>query len=73
MVSQVKHSQYVRVGAQAAYCLGFSGDAGARDIVHAFGLDQGKGHVTVQEGVIGQVDFFLASFAQKTLDLVTTV
>ena len=43
------------------------------EIGQAFGLDQGKGHVTLQEGVIGQVDFLLAAFAQETLDLVTTV
>jgi hypothetical protein len=44
-----------------------------RGVVQAFGLDQGKGHFTVQEGIIGQLDFILAAFPQEMLDLVTAI
>ncbi len=37
------------------------------------GLDQGKGHVPVQGGVVSQVDLLLAAFAKKPPDLVPAV
>ena len=35
-----------------------------------FGLDQGEGHVAVEQGVVGQVDLLLAALAQELLHLV---
>ena len=39
----------------------------------AFGLDEGESHVPIQDGIVGQVDFFLGTFAQELLDLVAAV
>ena len=47
--------------AEAAHGLGFSGDPGAGDVVQALGLNESKGHLPVQQGVLGQVDLPLAA------------
>ena len=52
--TQVEDGDNVGMGAQPTHGLGFSGDAGARDVVQALGLDQGEGYVPVQQGISGQ-------------------
>ncbi len=59
--------------AQAAHCLSLSGDADAGGWVKALGLDDGKGYIAVEDGVVGPVDSLLASLAEKVLDLVAAV
>ena len=39
-------------------------------LVQTLGLDQSEGHVTVEEGVVTEVDALLAALAEKPLDLV---
>ena len=53
--------------------MGFSGGAGAGDLVQAFGLNEGKGHFPVQESVLGQVDLLLATLAEVLLDMIAAV
>ena len=70
MLSQVKHGDDMRVGAETAHCLSFPGDPGAGDLVQTLGLDQGEGHLPVQQGVLSQVDPLLAALSQEPLDLI---
>ena len=59
--------------AEIGYGLGLAGDAVAGSLIKALGLDQGEGHVPLQESVVGQEDFLLATLAQEPLDLVAAV
>jgi hypothetical protein len=56
------------VVAEAAHGLGLTTDAGEASLVEAFGLDYGKGDVTVEAGVAGEVDAFAAALAEESLD-----
>jgi len=49
---------------------GFAGDAGSAGIIQLLGLDEGKGHITVKEGVMGEVDLLFAPLTQEFLDLI---
>ena len=59
--------------AEPAHRLAFARDPLAADLVQAFGLDQGEGHIAVEHRVVGQVDLLLAALAQEALDLVAAV
>ena len=50
-------------GSRVSPCLGLAGDAGAGDLVQTLGLDQGEGYLSVQQGVLGQVDLLLTSLS----------
>ena len=71
--AQVEDSDDMRVGSQAPHGLRFPGYAGFGDIVQPFGPDQGESNFPVQEGVVGEVDPFLAPLTQEPLHLVTAV
>ena len=57
--SQVEDGDDVRMGAQSSHSLGFSADAGPGGFVQTLGLDQCKCYLTVQQGVVRQIDFLL--------------
>ena len=61
------------MGAETPHGLGFSGEARAGDLIQALGLDQSKGHLSVQQGILGQVDSLLTSLSLEALDLVPAV
>ena len=61
------------MGAKASHGLSLAGDASAGDLVQALGLDQGEGYFPIQQGVLGQVDFLLATLAQEAFYLVAAV
>ena len=42
-------------------------------LIQLLGLDQGEGHISIQDGIMGQVDLLLAAFSQELLDLVAAV
>jgi len=52
--------------------LGLAGDTLATFLIQAVSLYESEGHVAIQQGVVGQVDPFLAPFPEETADLVTT-
>ena len=70
LLADVVDGDHIGVVAQAAHRLGFAADAGQAGGVQALGLDQGKGHVAVEAGVVGQVDPLPTALAQEALDLV---
>ena len=53
--------------------MGLASDAGAGDFIQALGLDEGKGHLPVQQSVLGQVDPLLAALAQEALHFIAAV
>jgi len=73
VLSEVEDGGDMGVGAETTHSLGFAGDAAPGGIIECLGLDQSKGHVAVEEGVVGEVDLLLASLAQEALDLVATI
>ena len=73
MVTKVEHSYDVGMGAEAAHGLGLAGDARPGSLIKTLGLDEGEGHLPVQQGVLGQVDLLLAALPQETLNLVAAV
>ena len=73
LLAEIENSDDMGVGAQSAHSLGFPLYTLAGGIVQALGLDQGKGHLPVQEGVLGQVDLLFATLAQETFDLIAAI
>ena len=73
VLAEVEDSDDMGVGAEATHCLGFAGNSGAGYGVEALGFDEGEGHVPVEEGVVGQVDYLLAALAEEAFDLVASV
>ena len=71
--SKVEDGDDMRVGTQPSHGLGFPLDASPGGFIKALGLNQGEGYFPVQEGVLGQVDFFLAALSQETFDLIAVV
>jgi hypothetical protein len=69
-LAQVEDADGVGVRAEAAHGLALALDALATRIVESFGLNEGKGHVAVELGVVGQVHSLLAALAQELLYLV---
>ena len=55
---------------QASHGLGFTSDAFPGFVIQFFGLNQGKGDVTVKDGIVGQVDLLLAALTKQLLDLI---
>ena len=72
-LTQVENSDYVGVGAQPSHGLCFPCNTGSGSFIQSFGLDQGEGHFPVQEGVVSQVDPFLATLAQEVLNLIEAI
>ncbi len=70
LLSKIEHGDDMSMGTKTTHSLGLSGDAGAEDLVQPLGLDEGEGHLSVQEGIQGQVDPLLASLSQEFLHLV---
>ena len=54
-------------GAQATHGLGLVADALAADVVQAVGFDEGERNVTVEDGIVGEVDALLAALPEKLL------
>ena len=73
VLPEVVDGQDVGMVAQAAHGLGLSRDADAGGRVQALCLDDGKGDVAVENGVVGLVDTLLATLANEVLDLVAAV
>jgi len=59
--------------AEPAHGSCFAGDAGSAGVIQFLGLDEGKGHITVNEGVMCEVDFLLAPLPEEFLDLITAI
>ena len=59
--------------AEATHRLGFSGDAGSGGVVQALGLDEGEGHVSVQQGILSEIDHLLPTLTEEPLDQVAAV
>lgn len=73
MVAQVEDGDDVRVRAEATHRLGLSGDSGAGGVVQALGLDEGEGYVSVQQGILGEIDHLLPTLAKEPLHLVPAI
>ena len=68
--AQVEDGNDVGMGAESSHGLGFTLDAYSGGFIWTVGFDQGESNFSVQGGLEGKVDFFLAAFAQEPLDLV---
>ena len=70
VLAQVEDGHDVGVGAQPSHGLGLAGDARPGGLIQTLGVDQRKGDLAVEEGVVGQVDLLLAALAQEFLNRV---
>ena len=70
VLTEVEHADHVRVGAEAAHRLGFSGNALPPYLAETLSLDHGEGHVAVEQLVVREVDALLATLAEEFADLV---
>jgi hypothetical protein len=59
--------------AEPPHSPGFAADADSGGVIQFLGLDEGKGHITVKEGIVGQIDLLLAPFPEEFLYSVATV
>ncbi len=73
LLTQVEHGNDVWVGRLGSHGLSLTRNTGAGDFVQALGLDQGEGHLPVQQRVLGQVYLLFAAVTQEALDLVAVV
>jgi hypothetical protein len=73
MVPQIVDSNDVGVVAESPHRPGFAADADSGGIIQLLGLDEGKGDITVKEGVMDKVDLLLAALTQELLHLVTSI
>ena len=73
MVAQVEYCDYMGVGAKSAHGLSFTRYSGSGHFVEAICLDEGEGYVSVQQFVVGEIDYFLATLSQESLDLIATI
>jgi hypothetical protein len=71
MVPHIVDSNDVGVVTESPHGPGFAGDADSGSIIQFLSLDEGKGHITVKESVVNEIDFLLTSLTQEFLDLVT--
>jgi hypothetical protein len=58
------------VVAESPHRPGFAADADSGGIIQLLGLDKGKGHITVKERIMDEVDLLLASFPEELFDLI---
>ena len=72
MVAEIVDGDDMRVVAELSHCPGFAGNTLSGIIVQLLGLYQSEGDISIQYGIMGQVDLFLAALTQESLDLVTT-
>jgi hypothetical protein len=73
MLTYIVDSHNVGMVAKPTHCSSFAVDTGSRGVIQFFGFDEGKGHITVQKGIMGEVDLLLATLAQEFLDLVAAI
>src|SRR4030042_1802419 len=73
VVTQIMDSDYVRVVTESPHRPGFAADAGSGGIIQLLGLDEGKGHITVKERIMGEVDLLLATLPEELLHLITAI
>ena len=72
-MAQVKDGNDVGVRPQASHRLGLSLNSGPGDLIQGVGLDQGEGHLSVQQGVVSKEDLFLTAFPKEIPQLVATI
>ena len=72
-LAQVEDGDDVGMGTQPPHGLGFTLYAFTGGVIQPFGLDKGEGDFPVQQCILRQIDFFLASFSQESLYLVAVV
>jgi hypothetical protein len=73
VVPHIVDSNDVRVVAEPPHGPGFAGDAGSAGLIQFLGLYEGKGHITVKEGVMGEVSLLLAPLPEELFDLITAI
>jgi hypothetical protein len=71
MLPNIVDGNDVGVVAEPPHGSGFAGDAGSTCVIQFLGLDEGKGHITVKESVIDEIDLLLAPLTKEFLYLVT--
>jgi hypothetical protein len=59
--------------AELAHCSSFAADTGSGSVIQFLCLDEGKGHISVKESVMGKVDLLLTTLTQEFLHLVTPI
>jgi hypothetical protein len=73
LIADVIKADHVRVVAEAAHELGLLLDPCNANLVEPVGLDQGEGDVTVEQGVVYEIDPLLAALTQEAFDFVPTI
>jgi hypothetical protein len=58
------------VVAETPHGAGLTLDACPSHLIQFFGLDEGEGDVSVQRGIVGQLDLLLTTLPEELLDLV---
>jgi hypothetical protein len=70
LITNVIDGDDVRMVTEAAHRLGFAADARESRFVQPLGFDQGEGDVTVELGVVRQIDPLFCPLTEKVLDLI---
>jgi hypothetical protein len=73
MIPDIVDSNNVRVVAEPAHSPAFAGDADSGSVIQFLGLDEGKGHISVKEGVMDKIDLLLTTFTEELPNLITAV
>jgi hypothetical protein len=58
---------------EPSHSAGFARDAGSGGVIQFLCLDEGKGHIPVKEGIMREVDLFLAPFPEELFDLIAAI
>src|SRR4051812_31989804 len=72
LFAQVQDGHNIRVRAQAAHRPRFAPHSLPTRLVQPFSLDQCKGHVAIEQAIVGSVHPLLAALAEEVPDLIAT-
>src|SRR5436305_686312 len=73
LLDEAENRPNVRMGSKPAPGPSLAAHPLAPHVVQAVGLDEGKGHVAVEQCIRGEIDLLLAAFAEEALDVVAAV
>jgi len=73
MVPHIIDSNDVGMVSETSHGPGFPGDTASSSVIQFLRLDEGKGHISIKERIMDEVDLLLATLTQEFLDLVAAI
>jgi hypothetical protein len=73
MVPHIVYGNDVGMVTEPSHSPSFAVDTGSGRVIQFLCLDEGKGHITVKEGIMGKIDFLLTALTEEFADLVTII